>query len=346
MKKIRHIKKRAKIAVISPSNGLPAIFPWQYEKGLENLREYFDFEIIEMPSARMSPDELYRHPELRAKDINDAFADPTIDGVICSIGGYESVRILEHLDLEIILNHPKMIMGFSDATAFLSYLNYHGLVTLYGPSIMAGWAQIEHLSKKHIQHLEDIMLGAEYPYQYEAYEIWAQKYKNWTEENTAGELDEVFDNNVGFKFLQGAGRVEGALWGGCIEVLEMLKGTEFWPDLDFFKGKILFFETSEEKPLPNQVGYMLRNYGIQGVLDQISGILLGRPKDYSEEENAELEKTVKDILTIEHDLNKLPVVMNMDFGHTDPKIILPYGCKARIDCEDESVWLLESPFVE
>lgn len=59
------------------------------------------------------------------------------------------------------------------------------------------------------------------------------------------------------------GSIQGQLFGGCIEVLELMKGTDFWPDKNFWNGKILFFETSEEKPSVDRVRYMLRNYGIQ-----------------------------------------------------------------------------------
>lgn len=58
-----------------------------YELGLKNSSEEIGFEIVEMPSARMFPEELYKNPKLRAEDINNAFADDSIDGIITSIGG-------------------------------------------------------------------------------------------------------------------------------------------------------------------------------------------------------------------------------------------------------------------
>jgi len=73
--KPKKIKPGSRIAIISPSNGLPFLFPDNYELGLENLKEIFGFKIVEMPTARMSPDELYKNPKLRAEDVNHAFAD-------------------------------------------------------------------------------------------------------------------------------------------------------------------------------------------------------------------------------------------------------------------------------
>lgn len=342
--KPKMLKLGSKIAVISPSNGLAFLFTDIYELGLKNLSEEIGFEIVEMPSARMSPEELYKNPKLRAKDINNAFADDSIDGIITSIGGYESIRILEYLDTPMILNNPKLIMGFSDATTFLTYLNYRGMVTFYGPSIMAGFAQIKSLPPQFTKHIKDILFSNKYPYIYSPYEKWTNGYKDWDNLDTLGECTEFYSNEDGWTFLQGREPVEGKLWGGCIEVLEFMKSTDYWPDKDFWHDKILFFETSEDKPSPRHVGCMLRNYGIQGVLNKVKGIIFGRPKDYSNKEKEELERTIIQIMTEEFNVSDIPVAINMDFGHTDPKWILPLGCKVRLNPNTKEFTLLESPF--
>lgn len=342
MIKVRKLKRGSKIAVISPSNGMPYKYPDIYNLGLKNLKDNFGFEIIEYPTAKMNGRDLYLNPKFRADDINRAFKDHTIDGIICSIGGYESVRILEYLDIENIIRNPKLIMGFSDASSFLSFLNYKGLVTFYGPSIMAGFAQMKSLPEKFKNHVEDILIERKVPYSYSPYEKWTEGYKDWDDKNTLGECTEFYQNE-GFKILQGKEDVEGYLWGGCIEVLEFLKGTSFWPDSSFWDDKILIFETSEEKPLPQNVGSMLRNYGTQGILNKAKGIIFGRPKDYSDLEREELKGIISDILNIEYKTD-IPVFFNIDFGHTDPKIILPLGALVKLSIKDKGITLMESPF--
>ena len=344
MLKAKRLKKGSNIAIISPSNGLPSVFPHIYELGLRNLNELLGFNIIEMPTARMSREELYKNPRLRAEDINNAFRDPSIDGIICSIGGYESIRILKYLDKELILKNPKLLMGFSDATTFLTYLNQLGLVTFYGPSIMAGLAQLGSLPAEYHKHLEDFLFSEFDSYSYKPYPVWTNGYRDWTDKSLAGQCTEFYDNSKGWSFLQGKTAVEGDLWGGCMEVLEFLKSTEYYPDKSFFDGKILFFETSEEKPDPLHVGYFLRNYGIQGVFDRIKGLMFARPKDYTKDELQEFKDTITNILQIEFGLPELPVVVDADFGHTDPKLILPLGCRARLDPATNSITLLENPF--
>lgn len=159
-----------------------------------------------------------------------------------------------------------------------------------------------------------------------------------------GQCTEFSNNEEGWDFLQEDKITEGRLWGGCIEVLEFLKSTEYWPEEDFWDDKILFFETSEDKPLPNRVGCMLRNYGIQGIFNKVKGVMFGRPKDYSDNEKEELNKVVLNIIRKEFKSREIPIVMNVDFGHTDPKIILPLGCMTRIDPVKKKITLLENPF--
>ncbi|MCY7486105.1 MULTISPECIES: S66 family peptidase [Paenibacillus] len=344
MLKPKRLQRGSKIAIISPSSGLPYLFPDTYELGLRNLRELFGLEIIEMPTARMEPTELYRHPELRAQDMNEAFADPSIDGIICSIGGYESIRILPFLDIERIKNNPKMIMGFSDATTFLSYLNQLGMITFYGPSILAGIAQLKHLPDAYTAHLDALLFSNDYPYAYAPYMKWTNGYQDWGNLDTLGQCQEFISNEKGWIFLQGEAVQQGDLWGGCIEVLEFMKSTPYWPEASFWANKILFFETSEEKPSPMQVGYMLRNYGMQGVYAKAKGLIFGRAKDYSEEETRRLYDLIVDIVKGEFGAGELPIVVNFDFGHTDPKLILPLGGQVELRPSTNEVVLLESPF--
>lgn len=342
IKKVKRLERGSRIAIVSPSSGAGQMFPHIYDKGIENLRKHLGFEIVEMPTCRKSSDWLYRNPEARAEDINAAFADKSIDGIICSIGGYESVRILRYLNTEEILNNPKFFMGFSDSTSFLSYLNRLGMATFYGPSVMAGFAQWDHMPEAFQRHVTDFLFDGEVPYKYPPLGKWTEGYADWRKPELAGFCLPFEDNEKGFEFLQGKS-TEGKLWGGCIEVLEGLKGTHYWPEDDFWKGRILFLESSEKKPSPMEFGVMLRNYGTQGILHKIDGLLIGRPNKYSPREKIELKKVVLDITNIEFDLKGLPIVMNMDFGHTDPKWILAMGIGVEVD--EAGMRLMESPWL-
>ena len=89
---------------------------------------------------------------------------------------------------------------------------------------------------------------------------------------------------------------------------------------------------------------MLRNYGTQGILNRVSAVIFGRPKDYSLEEKNEVNEIILRVIRDECKNKDIPIIVNMDFGHTDPKIILPLGCLISIDPIAKEVILMESPF--
>lgn len=342
MKKPLHLKPNDKVAIISTSWGGPSIFPEIYEKGLQNLEKYFQLIPVEFPTARMDNDKLYHNPKSRANDINNAFKDPEIKAIFTSIGGEDSIRILPYLDKELIIQNPKIIIGFSDPTTFLTYLNQLDLITFHGPSIMAGFSQLESLPAQFREHIHDLLFSCPQSYEYHPYSQWCEGYPDWGVPENLGKVNPLQQNSDQWHWIQGQGKISGKLFGGCLEILEFLKGTRFWPH-DFWEKRILFFETSEEVPSIDQISYIMRNYGMQGIFDNISGILFGRARDYTQDQKIELDKMLIRIIADEFNHPDLPIITNMDFGHTDPQWILPLGIEAEIDSQKKTFKLLESP---
>lgn len=337
MKKIKRLKKGNNIAVISSSAGLPNIFPEIFNAGLNNLRK-MGLNIIEYPTARKSIEYLYKNPKKRSEDINNAFLDKNIDGIINSIGGNDSIRTLKYINKKAIKNNPKFFMGFSDTTTFNTYFNQLGLITFNGPSIMAGIAQLEKIPN-YKKKFEEFLFKKWSQFNYKPFECYTNGYVDWNTKKV-GVKKLIKENKWNFY----GGKTKGELFGGCIEVLSMINGTKFWPKPKFFKNKILFLETSEEKPSPSFVKYTLRNFGEQGILNNINGLLIGKARDYNFNEKKELEENIKIVLNKEFGID-IPIVTNMDFGHTDPQHILPLGVKASVDCEKKEFKLIESPFL-
>jgi len=114
-KKPEKLKEGDAVAIVSPSWGGPSVFPYIYENGLKVLQEW-GLKIKEFPTARMDAAFTRANPQVRAKDINDAFADQEIKAVFTSIGGDDSVRILPSLDKKIIVENPKILIGYSDTS--------------------------------------------------------------------------------------------------------------------------------------------------------------------------------------------------------------------------------------
>jgi muramoyltetrapeptide carboxypeptidase LdcA involved in peptidoglycan recycling len=151
----------------------------------------------------------------------------------------------------------------------------------------------------------------------------------------------------GWRYLQGQGVHSGHLIGGCFEVLDWLRGTVLWPGLDLWQGAILFLETSEEAPPPEAVKYGLRTYAALGILPRLSGILFARPGgQVSPEIFEEYDQALLQVVRDEAGLSELPLVSGMDFGHSDPMFVLPYGIQAEIDCDRQQFKIIENAVID
>jgi muramoyltetrapeptide carboxypeptidase LdcA involved in peptidoglycan recycling len=311
-----------------------------YALGVENLQK-MGLRIKEFPTAKANPDFLYENPKARADDVNAAFSDHEVDAIIATIGGDDSIRILPYLDRDAIRSNPKILMGYSDTTTLLVYCNQLGLVTFHGPSVMAGLSQMQNLPASFGTHVREMLFEPKDSYEYRPYEVYSEGYPEFGEIANLGKVNNL-RQSPGWNWLQGKSIVNGRLFGGNIEILEWLRGTSYWPAVDFWEGKILFLETSEEKPHRSYVRRWLRTFGILGGLDRIRGLLVGRARDYSQEEKEKLDQNIVAVVSGEFHKSSLPIITNMDFGHTDPQLILPLGAKAEIDCKAKRFRLIES----
>jgi len=345
--KPRKLRPGCRVAAISMSWGGPSAVPYRYEAGKRQFEDEFQCTVVETKHALKDPDWLSRHPEARADDLMSAFADPSIDGIISTIGGEDSIRILPYLDLEVIQKNPKVLMGYSDTTVSLMACFRAGLVSFYGPSFMAGFAENGGMFPYMVESLRKTIFSSD-PIGIVAPNVagWTVEYLEWKNPQNQSRRRQLSPSK-GWNFLQGKSVVEGRLIGGCVEVFDWLRGTDFWPGLAEWENAILFIETSEEGPPPAFVGRFVRSLAAVGVLSRLSGILFGRPGGkVPPEKFAEYDAVLTDAVSQEYGLTDLPIVTGMDFGHTDPMMVLPLGLNARIDCDSRQLSILESAVVD
>ena len=345
--KPKMLRPGSRIAAISLSWGGPGTVPYRYEIGKRQFEEEFGVTVIETEHALSDPDWLAKNPEARADDLMATFADTTIDGIISTIGGEDSIRTLPYLDLDLIRNNPKVFMGYSDTTISHAVCFKVGLVSFYGPSFMAGFAENGGMfpymvnsvrrtlfSTKPIGIIEPNRTG------------WTVEYLPW-EDSENQSIRRKLDSCTGWRFHQDEGIVEGQLFGGCVEVLDWLRGTDYFPSADDLQGAVLFLETSEEAPPPSFLTEFVRCLAAMDILERLGGILLGRPgggvdpDTFHAYEDA-LCKAVRE----EYGLNDMPIVTNMDFGHTDPMFVLPIGMKIRIDSTKQEIAIEEAAVIK
>lgn len=241
-----------------------------------------------------------------------AFADPSIDGIISTIGGDDSIRILPFIDYDIIRANPKPFIGFSDTTVTHLACFKAGIVSFYGSSIMCGFAENGGMHKYLSDSFREIVFSSEIPgvipQNQGGQTVERLEWENKENQNIKRKLS----NCTGWRFLQGKGVSQGHLIGGCLEVLDWLRGTEVWPTEEQWKGAILFLETSEEAPSPLEVQRFLRTLSACGVLENISGILFGRPGgNVYPDKFEEYDSAILSVVNDELGLSTMAIITNM-----------------------------------
>jgi muramoyltetrapeptide carboxypeptidase LdcA involved in peptidoglycan recycling len=330
------------VATVSPSWGGPGALPQRYQAGKAALEHTFGVRVVEMPHTLAPPDWVAQNPRARADDLMAAFADPDIAGIFATIGGEDCIRLLPFLDLQVIAANPKVFLGFSDTTALHLACYAAGVISFYGPSIMAGFAENGGMHAYTADSVRQTLFSSE------PVGVVPNNSEGWTVERTDWSLPAHLAPRRQLlpadapRILQGSGTVAGHLLGGCLEVMQMANGTSWWPDKAAWTGAILFIETSEEAPTASYVRHCLRNYAAMGMLSGLAGLLIARPDPGGDAGyQAAQDAAVLQVLA-EAGRGDLPVLSGLDFGHTQPMLTLPYGVQARIDCATATLTIVEA----
>jgi muramoyltetrapeptide carboxypeptidase LdcA involved in peptidoglycan recycling len=334
------------VAAVTLSWGGAGAFPHRYEAGVRQLEAAFGVKVVPTANALRDPAWIARNPRARAEDLMEAFADPGVQGIIATIGGDDSIRTLPFLDLGVIRANPKVFLGFSDTTVTHLACYAAGLGSFYGPSIMAGFGENGGMLPSAEASVRRAIFGAEplgplAP----AAEGWTVEFLDWADPANQ-ERRRALTPTTGWRWLQGQAPVTGRLIGGCIDVLDWLRGTPIWPGREAWEGAVLFLETSEEAPSPTAVTRMLRNLAAVGTLERAGALLFGRPGGGVDPERfAEYDQALLGVVRDELGRDDLPIVTNMDFGHTEPNLVLPYGVATRVDPQERTVTITEAAVV-
>lgn len=341
MKKLTKLQRGDRVAVLSPSFAAPGYFPHVFELGLERIRTVFGLEPVEYPTTR----KLGASVEERARDFVTAFKDPEIKAVVASIGGDDQVTYIHKMSPESFINNPKPFFGYSDNSHFCNFLFQQGIPSYYGACVMTQFAMQKEMDTYTVEYIRHALFDSG------EYEISPS-----TEYNEVG-LDwsdlsllatrRVYEPNIGWVW-DAPGDGEGILWGGCLESIDdMLRNNVPIPSLETFKNIVLLLETSEEIPPHHYVKRVVRALGERGILQNIRGILVGRPKAWefdkplTKKERATYAKVQQEVIVeTARSYNKnIPVIQNMNFGHTDPQIPMPYGGRVRIDSGEQKIFV-------
>jgi muramoyltetrapeptide carboxypeptidase LdcA involved in peptidoglycan recycling len=327
------------VAVVSLSAGMAAALPHRYATGKRQLAETFGLRVIDAPHATRDSDWLRANPQARAEDLHWALENPDVHGIISAIGGYDSIRIVPYLDLDLIASHPKVLTGYSDTTVSHLAFGKAGVGSFYGMAVLSTAAENGGIAPFSADSFRATVMTAEPVGDLAAAPEWTEEQLDWARPELQSR-PRRWVPNYGWLWLQGSEPVQGPLIGGCLEVLAIALGTRIWPDLADFDGAVLHLEISQERPPLLQVVAWLRNFAALGILQRISALLFSRPEALSLRETLALYEAIAEELVLS-DRPDLPFVANLDYGHSSPMGVLPLGRQLLVDPQQRRLSILE-----
>jgi muramoyltetrapeptide carboxypeptidase len=254
----------------------------------------------------------------RAEDLNNMFLDHAVQGIITLGGGYGSPRILPYLNYEMIRQHPKVLMGYSDITALLNGIHTKtGLVTFHGPIASQSFTPytLAEFKKVVMQPQEETILGTAPAFT-----------------PAEGRVERV--NRV---TCMGIGKVRGRLIGGNLSLMATLTGTPYSPD---YAGTILILEDVGEATY--RLDRMLTQLWLAGSLQKVTGIVFGKFTGCTTSASWAKQLTVEEVLKTRCKELGIPAVRGLMIGHVEDMTTLPIGCEAELDVDAGTLKLLET----
>ncbi|MBR2033299.1 MAG: LD-carboxypeptidase [Alphaproteobacteria bacterium] len=310
------LKAGDEIRVVAPSTGIKII-------GADTrkiAKERFEAMGLKVSFGRNTTDDNFdmmgsSSVEKRAADINEAFADPNVKAIFTIIGGFNSNQVLPFLDYELIKNNPKILCGYSDITALLNGIYAKtGLVGFYGPHyssigmLKGNEYTLDCMQKILFGGKADILPSVE----------WSDDAWFIDQENRD------FVKNEGWWILRD-GKAKGELAGGNLCTYILLQGTPYQPK--FAKDTILMVEDCHYS-LADDKEFLrdLQSVAQREDFANVKAVLIGRFQKKSNISREKLEFIVNSI----PQLSGLPIIANIDFGHTTPIATLPIGGECEV----------------
>jgi muramoyltetrapeptide carboxypeptidase len=285
------------VMVVSPAGPAP---PDRVAAGIELLRSW-GLRPVPAPHAFDRQGYLAGSDAERLADLNAAFADPEVRGVVVTRGGYGTQRIVDYLDLAAVRRDPKPVVGFSDITALqLALWRGARLASVHGPG--AAWSP-ERTGEESARSLREALMTTE-----------PIVIRQQPAAQTAS------TSRLGAAGLPGV--ASGFLLGGNLSLLAASVGTHDFPDLT---GAILLIEDVDEPPY--RVDRMLTQLRRSGVLARVAGVAVGQFVQCVDQWGTDVAEVIGDRLG---DLG-MPVLGGLPIGHGTDQLAVPLGVPATID---------------
>tara|TARA_B100001105_G_scaffold14566_1_gene10650 strand:- start:1358 stop:2293 length:936 start_codon:yes stop_codon:yes gene_type:complete len=301
------LKPGCRIGVVSPSY-------WLKKQYMEKTSKFFQdkgYTMVMGNSNSMRWGPFAGTPQERADDIHHMFSNPKIEAIICARGGYGANRVLPLLDYNLIRDNPKIFMGYSDITAYLTSITQKtGLVTFHGPMMVSYKKEFVNYN---FQTMERILNGTP-------------------------DFKIESPDSLPARILK-PGIAMGPLWGGNMTLLINRLGTSDSLDTD---GVILFLEDLDEYLYSFE--RMLVQMRTAGMLDNIAGLIIGELHEFKDQDVAFERNTDEIVMDICGDL-EIPIVSNFPCGHGTYQATLPISIPVELYAKQQPYLTLLEPAV-
>lgn len=314
--KPQKLKKGDEVRVVAPARSIKLIGAETREIAAKRFAELglkltFGKHVLEENADMFMSDSI----ENRVEDVNKAFADKNVKAIFTVIGGFNSNQILDYLDYDVIAKNPKIFCGFSDITSIANAIHERGnMIVYYGPhySSFGMLKGFEYTLENAVKMLMEEGV------------VDCQPSKEWSDDPWyRDQQNRDMIKNEGW-WLVHDGKAKGVIEGGNIETYILLNGTKYRHK--FTEDTILFLEDCE---LVTAVDFdrVLQAIIHQPDFNHVKGIVIGRFQKVSEVTREQLEY----IINTKKELKDMPVIANVDFGHTTPILTIPLGGVAEMD---------------
>jgi muramoyltetrapeptide carboxypeptidase len=310
------------IRVISPARSMAIISEETRRIAKQRLEEELGFRVTFSDNVEEADEFNSSSIQSRVDDIHEAFFDKNVKGILTTIGGFSSNQLLKYLDYDLIKSNPKVLCGYSDITALSNAIYAKtGLVTYSGPhfstfGMLKGFDFTMECFKKCLMQDNPFEVMPSLEWSDDAWYIDQQK--------------RDFIKNDGY-FTINPGEADGRIVGGNLCTLNLLQGTEYFPDLT---DTIVFMEDDSESQR-HHFDRDLQSLIHQPGFNRVKGIVIGRFQNDSKVPNEILVKIIK----TKTELNNIPVIAGVDFGHTYPLITYPIGGIASLSASASKIVL-------
>ncbi|MGX7594503.1 S66 family peptidase [Planococcus plakortidis] len=323
------LKKGDKIGIYSPSSPITYNSPVRFKRAKDFL-ESKGFEIVE--GSLTGKRDFYRSGTIqeRAEELNRLIRNPDVRCIMSTIGGTNSNSLLPYIDYEAFQKDPKIMIGYSDATAVLLAIYARtGIPVFYGPALVPSFGEFEPFVDYTYDYFEKALMREQaLPYAVELPPYWTDEPVNWEEKTKEKDLR----NNAWVSVTEGS--VTGRLVGGNVNTMAGIMGSPYMPGVE--DGDILLLEDTMKTAAVVEKNFNLLK--LNGIFDKVAGIILGKHELFDDQGTG---RKPYEILLEVLDGRDIPLLADFDCAHTHPMLTMPIGKTVTLDATEKRVEITE-----